>query len=103
MAKRTNNSVAFEDFEKHANEFIGLTFDYCEEQLRLIPSHYSLPKNPKRQALAFAAMSVQQSIKAFLTILQIETTNNPNPGACGNVSAFLFTSSVESKASKPTP
>lgn len=71
MAKRTNSHMAFEDYEVKANEVISLTFKYCEEQLGRIPSHYSLPDNPKRHALAFAAMSVQQSIKAFLAISQI--------------------------------
>lgn len=71
MAKMTNNHTAFEDYEVKANEVIGLTFDYGEEQLRRIPPHYWLPDNPKRHALAFAAMSVQQSIKAFLAISQI--------------------------------
>ena len=71
MAKRKNNLMAFEDFEAKAKEFIGLTFDYCEEELRHIRVHHSLPNPPKYQALPAAAMSVQQSIKAFLAILQI--------------------------------
>lgn len=33
MVKRTENYMAFKDFEVKANEFIGLTFDYCEDQL----------------------------------------------------------------------
>ncbi|MBK5142442.1 hypothetical protein I2494_01665 [Budviciaceae bacterium BWR-B9] len=71
MAKQTGNRMAFKDFEEQANDFISLTFDYCEEELRRIPSHDSLPKNLKRQALAFATISVQQSIEAFLAISQI--------------------------------
>lgn len=71
MAKRTKNTLAFEDFEKKANEFIGLTFDYCEDQLSEVRSHHSLPKHPKSQVLPHVAMSVQQSIKAFLAILKI--------------------------------
>ena len=63
--------MAFEDFETKANEFISLTFNYCEDELRQIRVHYSLPDPPKYQALPYAAMSVQQSIKAFLAILQI--------------------------------
>ena len=71
MAKRTNTTLAFEDFEEKAAEFISLTFDYCEDELRRLRSHHSLPKHPKRQALPHAAMSVQQSIKAFLAIMKI--------------------------------
>lgn len=71
MAKRKNNQMAFEDFEKKANEFISLTFEYCEDQLRLVRRHHSLPRHPKSQVLLYVAMSVQQSIKAFLAILQI--------------------------------
>ena len=71
MAKRTNATLAFEDYEKKANEFIGLTFDYCEEELERIRSHRSLPNPPKYHALASATLSVQQSIKAFLAIMKI--------------------------------
>ena len=71
MAKRTNTTLAYEEFEEKATEFISLTFDYCEDQLRLLRSHHSLPKHPKSQVLPHVAMSVQQSIKAFLTIMKI--------------------------------
>lgn len=71
MAKRTNTTLLLEIFEEKAIEFISLTFDYCEDQLRHIRSHHSLPKHPKSQALPYAALSVQQSIKAFLAIIKI--------------------------------
>ncbi len=71
MAKRTNTNLAYEDFEEKATEFISLTFDYCEDQLRHLRSHHSLPKHPKSQVLPYVAMSVQQSIKAFLAIMKI--------------------------------
>jgi len=63
--------MAFEEFEKQANEFIGLTFDYCEEELRRIRPHHSLPNPPKHHALASATLSVQESIKAFMAIMKI--------------------------------
>ncbi|MDL2271654.1 hypothetical protein LJC23_01305 [Desulfovibrio sp. OttesenSCG-928-I05] len=71
MKKRTNTTLALEEFEKKANEFIGLTFDHCEDQLRQVRTHHSLPKHPKSQVLPYVAMSVQQSIKAFLAILKL--------------------------------
>lgn len=71
MAKRKNNQMAFEDFEAKAKEFISLTLNYCEEELGQIRVPYPLPNPPKYQALPAAALSVQQSIKAFLAILQI--------------------------------
>lgn len=71
MVKRTENYMAFKDFEVKANEFIGLTFDYCEDHLQQVRSHHSLPKHQKSQVLPYVAMSVQQSIKAFLAIVKI--------------------------------
>ena len=71
MAKRTDTTLAYEDFEEKATEFIGLTFDYCEDQLRHVRSHHSLPKHPKSQVLPYVAMSVQQSIQAFLAITKM--------------------------------
>lgn len=71
MAKRTNKHMAFEEFEKQASKFIGLTFVYCEEELGRIRSHHSLPNPPKYHALASATLSVQESIKAFLAIMKI--------------------------------
>lgn len=71
MVKRINKHMAFEEFEKQATEFIGLTFDYCEEELGRIRSHHSRPNPPKYQALASATLSVQESIKAFLAIARI--------------------------------
>lgn len=71
MAKRTNKHMAFGEFEKQANKFIGLTFVYCEEELERIRSHRSLPNPPKYHALASATLSVQESVKAFLAIMKI--------------------------------
>ena len=71
MAKRKKKHMVFEDFKKQANEFIGLTFEYCEEELERIRSHRSLPNPPKYQALASATLSVQEGIKAFLAIMKI--------------------------------
>ena len=71
MVKHTDNHMEFKNFEEEANKFISSTFDYCEDELRKIRVHHSLPNPPKYQALPHAAMSVQQSIMAFLAILQI--------------------------------
>lgn len=71
MAKQTDIRMAFKDFEEQAKESIGLTVDYCEEELRQIRVHHSLPNPPRYQALTSAALSVQQSIKTFLAISRI--------------------------------
>lgn len=72
MAKQTHNHMVGKDFEEKAGEFISLTLDHCEEELRQSRLR-SLPSDrPRSQALAAAALSVQQSIKAFLAVARIE-------------------------------
>ena len=72
MVKLTDNHMAFKDFEKQANEFISLTFAYCEGELRQIRLHSRSADQPRRQALPSAALSIQQSIKAFLAISRMK-------------------------------
>jgi hypothetical protein len=71
MAKQIHNRVSLADFETKAQELIGLTFDLCEHELREHRRHRTETPAPKRKALQFAALSVQDSIKAFLAIVQI--------------------------------
>ena len=72
MAKQVDRPVALAEFEIMAEEFIGLTLDRCEEELRLERFHHSRPPRPRRKALAAAALSVQESINAFLAVVKIE-------------------------------
>jgi hypothetical protein len=73
MAKRTYNHVALEDFETTAQEFISLTLDLCEQELREHRRHYTEAPAPKSNLLPFAALSVRDSIKTFLAIVKIES------------------------------
>ena len=72
MAKQENNHVALAEFEIMAQEFIGLTLDCCEEELRRNRLHHSCPVKPGDTALAAAALCVQESIKTFLAVTRIE-------------------------------
>ena len=72
MAKRTYDNVALEDFEIKAQEFIGLTFDLCEQELREHRQNRTEAAVPRRKAMQFATLSVQNSIKTFLAIVQIK-------------------------------
>jgi hypothetical protein len=75
MAKQTYDHVALEDFEIKAQEFISLTFELCEQELRGLRPHrqyHAQDRVPKSNALQFSALSVRNSIKAFLAIVQIK-------------------------------
>ena len=72
MAKQIDSPVALAEFETMAEEFIGLTLDRCEDELRLERLHHSHPHRPRRKALAAAALSVQESINTFLAVVKIE-------------------------------
>lgn len=76
MAKHTYGHVELADFEAKAQEFISLTFDLCEQGLREHRLHRAEAPVPRRKALQFAALSVQNSIKVFLAIVQI-SLNSP--------------------------
>ena len=73
MAKHTYAHVELADFEIKAQEFIGLTFDLCEQELRLHRRHHTQTPIPRNEAFPFAALSVRSSIKTFLAILQIKS------------------------------
>ena len=73
MAKQTHNHVSLADFEIKAQELISLTFDLSEQELREHSIHHTEALAPKRKALQFAALSVQNSIKGFLAIVQIKS------------------------------
>ena len=73
MAKHTHDPVKLADFEIKAQEFISLTFDLCEQELHLHRRHHTQQPMSRNKALSFATLSVQNSIKTFLAILQIET------------------------------
>lgn len=72
MAKQIEHHMALENVEAKADEFINLIFTCSEEELR--QSRLAHPKTvrPRDTALAAAALSVQESIKAFLAIARIE-------------------------------
>ena len=72
MAKHTYDHVEFADFETKAQEFISLTFDLCEQEILEHRLHCAEANAPRRKALQFTALSVQNSIKAFLAIVQIK-------------------------------
>ena len=72
MAKQTRNHVALADLENKAQEFISLSFAYCEEGLRLGTRHHPCPVPPKNTALAAAILSARESIKTLLAVARIE-------------------------------
>lgn len=72
MAKQIHTHVALADLEIKGQEFIGLSFVYCEEQLRQRRQPYPYPVQQEDAALAAACLSMQESIKAFLAIARIE-------------------------------
>ena len=72
MAKYIKNRVALAELETKAQEFINLSFDLCEQELRENRRNHTEVAVSRRNALQFASLSVQNSIKAFLTIVQIK-------------------------------
>ena len=72
MAKQTRNYVALADLENRAQEFIRLSFAYCEKELRLEARPHPCPAQPRSAALAAATLSVQESIKTLLAVARIE-------------------------------
>lgn len=73
MAKQTHNRVSLADFETKAQKFISLTFELSEQELREDSRNHTEACAPRRKALQFAALSVHDSIKAFLAIVQIKS------------------------------
>lgn len=73
MAKQIKSHVALAEFKIKANEFISLTFDLCEQELCEYRRNHTEAAVPRRKALQFAALSVQNSIKAFLAVVLIKT------------------------------
>lgn len=61
-----------EYFELKAQEFISLTFDIYEHELRLHRKIHALSHISRDKSLPFAVFSVQNSIKTFLAIVRIE-------------------------------
>ena len=72
MAKQVDSPVTLAEFEIKAQKFISLALDLCEQELRLDRRHHTLPPTSRSKALPFAALSVQNSIKAFLAIIKIK-------------------------------
>lgn len=72
MARQTRKHVELDDFEKKAQEFISLSFSYCEAELQ--SCHWLQPRSvlSKNTALAAATLSVQESIKTLLAVARIE-------------------------------
>jgi len=69
---QNNSGNKSENMEHRAEEFVTLTFEVCEERL----AYGHTPLTAPQEALAAAAMGVQQSIKTFLAVSKIpdETT-----------------------------
>ena len=72
MAKQIRNHVALADLENKAQEFISLSFAYCEEELRLGSLAHPRVIASRDTALAAAALSVHESMKTFLAVVRIE-------------------------------
>ena len=73
MAKQTHNRVSLADFEIKAQEFISLTFVLSEQELLEHERHCTEAPAPRGNALQFAALSIHDSIKSFLAIVQIKS------------------------------
>lgn len=72
MAKQTHKHVALAALENKAQEFISLSFAYCENKLRLSTRPHPSPISSRSTALAAATLSVHESIKTLLAVVQIE-------------------------------
>ena len=72
MAKKTRKYMELADLKNKAQEFISLSFAYCEEELRLSTRPHSSPISSRSTALAAATLSVHESIKTLLAVAQIE-------------------------------
>ena len=72
MAKQTCTHVALADIENKAQEFISLSFAYCEEELQLSTRSHTHPVSPRSSALAAATLSTYESIKTLLAVARIE-------------------------------
>ena len=64
---QNNSGNSRKNMEEHAEEFVTLTFEVCEERL----AYGHTPLTAPQEALAAAAMGVQQSIKTFLAVSKI--------------------------------
>lgn len=71
MAKQTHKHVALTDLENKAQEFISLSFAYCEEELRLDSLAHPRTVSSRCTAMAAATLSVHESIKTFLAVARI--------------------------------
>lgn len=71
MAKYIHNQVVLTELEEKAQEFIALSFAYCEEQLQLSKFVHPCMFMPQDTALANAMLSVQESMKTFLAVARI--------------------------------
>ncbi len=71
MKKRTVSHVTLEALENESKRFISLLFAYCEAELSRATRPYPLPDTPVSTALAAAALSAHDGIKAFLAVARI--------------------------------
>ena len=68
MKKRTkNHDCTMQDFERKARELTTLLFALSEQRLSALPL-----TSPLGDALAAAALSAQNSLKAFIKIAKID-------------------------------
>lgn len=71
MKKRTDSHITLETIENESGRFISMLYAYCEAELRRTTRPYPLPDTPVSTALAAAALSAHDGIKAFLAVARI--------------------------------
>jgi len=64
---RKNDGNDIENMEHHAEEFVALAFEMCEQRLASARPPLTAPQ----KALSTAAMCVQQSVETFLHVSKI--------------------------------
>lgn len=72
MVKQVHKHIMLTDLESKAQEFLNLSFAFCEEELRHGRSPHACKHSGSMSALASAVLSVQKSIDTFLIIAKIE-------------------------------
>ena len=73
MVKQARKHVTLVDIESKAQEFLNLSFAFCEEESRRYGrSPHSCKHSVPMSALASAVLSAQKSINTFLIIAKVE-------------------------------
>ena len=73
MVKQARKHVTLVDIESKAQEFLNVSFAFCEEESRRYGrSPHSCKHSVPMSALASAVLSAQKSINTFLIIAKVE-------------------------------